>query len=169
VGISAGFAFNTRHRTGITRLVLVAMTVALTSMSCSSAPTTSPQASTSEPRIHCGDAFSESQCQAITESALGVLGQEAYITSDVWVRGFTLCGSQNHLFDMTALDCPVPPPPLGGGYWRAGVEVAFAQNALHGGVNVAEIGGRYAATLIGYRVPDPGWCDWVGDCFASAS
>jgi hypothetical protein len=147
-------------------VVLIAALV----LSCATpVPTTSPLQSNSEPQIHCGDVFTRSQCEAIASSALAVSVQPGALPIDVWVRGFTLCSNEANLFDMNALNCPVPPPPTSGVVWRAGVEVAFQGGGPHGGVNVAEVSGHYVAHLIGYRTPDPGWCDWIGDCGASPS
>jgi hypothetical protein len=154
-----------RKSLSATRSLFRAISIAgvLALVACSPTPIPSAQPSLGELTIHCGDVFVPVECQAISAAALAAASGSGLSATDVWVRGFTLCVNEKNLFDMQTLNCPVPPQPTGG-EWSAGVEIAFGGAIQHAGVNVAEIGGQYRATLVGYRVPDPGWCEWLEDC-----
>lgn len=149
-------------------LFAIWLALAACAATCTTTPTPSPQATYGEPNVHCDELLATAECHSIATAALSAVGPSGLPPINLWIRGFTLCGSQNNLFNMKALNCPAPTPPRGG-QWRAGVEIAFGGEALHGGVNVAEVGGQYVPRLIGYRVPDAGWCEWLGDCLPNAS
>lgn len=74
----------------------------------------------------------------------------------LWITDGLFCPNEESLFDPRA-NCPAPVPPESG-QWVGSVEVAFDGNDEHAGIYVARVGGGYTATLIGYRVPSPGWC-----------
>lgn len=100
-------------------------------------------------------------CRSAEYAALAKVVAERWTATHVWVKGGVFACGVTSLFDPVIRFCGFPAPPEGG-RWVATVEVAFAQKQEHAGLNIANVGGRFVAKLIGYRVPLPGWCS--GSC-----
>lgn len=142
----------------------LALALALLLSACAGPSAASVAPSNANPAITCHGGIDRASCPEIAASALALVDHTHGTPAHVWVTDALFCSaSPDCLFDPTA-NFPYPVPPTGG-QWRGSAEIAFAGSLEHAGVLVAIVGGRYSATLLGYRIPRPGWCS--GDCGAS--
>jgi hypothetical protein len=103
---------------------------------------------------------SGADCDGAVHAALTAVAASGYRPIHLWITDGLFCPAKEFLFDPLA-NCPVPIPQAGS-RWVASVEVAFGSTDLHAGMYVTEVASAYNATVIGYRVPRPGWC--LSDC-----
>ncbi len=87
---------------------------------------------------------------------LEAVAPSGWTPTNVWISSGTLCPAADCLFDPN-VSFPQPTPPEGG-QWIGSAEVAFAETDRHAGLNLATVGTRLVAVLIGYRVPLLTWC-----------
>ena len=115
--------------------------------------------------IKCLDDMDPGTCDSAVKVVLDTVALSGWTPTHVWINSGSLGPSEQFLFDPSA-NFPAPDVPDGGA--RLGsAEVAFAEIDKHAGVNLAAVGPTVVPTLIGYVVPQPGWCS--GMCPSNAS
>ncbi len=147
----------------MTRRAVVWIVLAIVMAACGSdgatgTPTTqaSPAASVS---TFCGNGVEEPFCADAARVALAGVADAARTPTQVWIYSGELSPVPDLLFDPTA-NFPLPETPEGG-TWIGSAEIAFAGSDEHAGLNIAQVGSKLVAVLVGYRTPSPGWCSGV--------
>ena len=117
------------------------------------------------PSVACLGGVASATCADAAQPALATVAGSGRRATHVWIDSGALCPWAECLFDPSA-NFPAAPPPSGGA-WVGSVEIAFAGTDEHAGLNLARVGDRLVATLIGYKVPALAWCS--GSCPTAAT
>ena len=120
---------------------------------------------TVSPSVACLGGLPSAMCAEAAHAALAAVAASGRSATHVWINSGALCPWVECLFDPSA-NFPAQPPPSSGA-WVGSVEIAFADTDEHAGLNLAQVGDRLVATLIGYKVPALDWCS--GTCPTSAT
>jgi hypothetical protein len=122
----------------------------LTLVSCS-APPTPPVSPTAAPLPVC-DNVPHTTCVEALQVALDAVAASGRTPTRVWINRGTFCPMEQYMFAPNPPNCPAPNPP-NDGTWVASVEIAFEGTDEHAGLNIAVVGNKFVAVLIGYAVP----------------
>jgi hypothetical protein len=132
-----------------------------------------PASVTALPRVICETGIDPADCSPFSQAALGALASSGHKPTDVWISSGVLCPFvDNCLFNPDA-NFPAPmirdPSATDGQMLMpiGSVEVAFADTDEHAGLHLYRVNGVLTPKLVGYRVPDPGWCS--GSCPSSST
>ena len=104
-------------------------------------------------------------CDSAVKVVLDAVAPSGWTPMHLWINSGSLGPTEALLFDPSA-NFPTPNVPEGGTP-MGNAEVAFAETDKHAGVNLAAVGPRILANLIGYVAPHPDWCS--GTCPSSAT
>jgi hypothetical protein len=124
-----------------------------------------PSADSGPPAIECLGGLDQATCDSAAEVVLDTVAPSGWTPTHVWINSGSLGPTEELLFDPSA-NFPYPGVPDGGTH-IGNAEVAFAETEKHAGMNLAAVGPKIVADLIGYVVPHPDWCS--GTCPSSSS
>jgi hypothetical protein len=109
--------------------------------------------------IECLGGLEQATCDKAVEVVLRTVAPSGWTPTHAWISSGSLASMVDLLFDPNA-NFPAPNVPVGG--TRLGhAEVAFAETDKHAGMNLAVVGPNIVADLIGYVVPQSGWCSGI--------
>ena len=144
---------------------LVAVISSLLMAGCAGTPITSPLATLAPPAVECLGDLGQATCDKALPVALDAVRPSGWTPTHVWFNSGTLCPAQSVMFQ-PGTPCPEPTPP-GGGKWVGNGEIEFAGTDEHAGMQIASVGDKLQAVLIGYAVPALDWCS--GECPTSST
>jgi hypothetical protein len=132
-----------------------------------------PASVTALPRVICEAGIDPADCSPFSQAALAALASSGHQPTDVWVLSGALCPFVDNCLFNPAANFPapaIPDPSATDGRMImpvGSVEVAFADTDEHAGLHLYRINGVLTPKVVGYRVPDPGWCS--GSCPSSST